>query len=533
MHQRKKKVPETVVTPADKEKEEKKKPASPSADSVSWLNIPRNPIFSFSNPSALFGIFVLLAACYTRYREIAHPNEVVFDESHFGTFSNHYLKREFFFDIHPPLGKLILALTAKLGNAAYRGNFPFANNKGKYDDVVPYVWMRVVPATANVALCFIMYCVGRKMGLSFAMSFLAGCAVVFETSILVQCRLILIDSFLIFFLGLSLLVSFTLAPYGSSKTRPLFSNRYWFWLVLTGVCGGATASVKWTGLACLAGLLLHHGLICLVAVFQNFRKKTVLDLFVRPITILIVACLTYLVIQAIHFEVLSNTGPGAGMHSESFRASLSGEPKRPNVKKLGFLTKVYELSKVMFITNKKMVEPHPYQSRWWGWLYNRGGMFYWHQEGAPVKAEIFLMGNPIIYYLALGGVLTYLVVALFTFVLEYPLSAPSKRFLLNGIALFITYAGNILPYVPVIRSTFLYHYFPALLYGILLGCMTMDHLLRNRWLKPFQYVIVVALLARAAYLYNYFVPFLYGHPLTEDKRHPLMSQYYWVGGPEQ
>jgi hypothetical protein len=53
-------------------------------------------------------ILAVLSLTARLYR-ISTPDGVVFDEYHFGRFVNNYLDGNYFFDIHPPLGKLTLA----------------------------------------------------------------------------------------------------------------------------------------------------------------------------------------------------------------------------------------------------------------------------------------------------------------------------------------------------------------------------------------------------------------------------------------
>ena len=60
----------------------------------------------------------LALSVLTRVAMLEYPREVVFDEYHFGKFVNGYLRGEYFFDIHPPLGKQVLALFAWLGGYA-------------------------------------------------------------------------------------------------------------------------------------------------------------------------------------------------------------------------------------------------------------------------------------------------------------------------------------------------------------------------------------------------------------------------------
>jgi len=50
--------------------------------------------------------FMLL---WKRLYKIDRPPYVCWDETHFGKMAGKYLNRTFFFDVHPPLGKLIIA----------------------------------------------------------------------------------------------------------------------------------------------------------------------------------------------------------------------------------------------------------------------------------------------------------------------------------------------------------------------------------------------------------------------------------------
>lgn len=50
---------------------------------------------------------------------------VRFDEVHFGAFAGQYIRREYYFDVHPPLAKLLNGLAAWF--VGFNGDFGFEN----------------------------------------------------------------------------------------------------------------------------------------------------------------------------------------------------------------------------------------------------------------------------------------------------------------------------------------------------------------------------------------------------------------------
>ena len=54
----------------------------------------------------------------------------MFDEVHFGKFAGYYIKGTYYFDVHPPLAKLVFAAVAYV--CGYDGNFPFKHIHDEY-----------------------------------------------------------------------------------------------------------------------------------------------------------------------------------------------------------------------------------------------------------------------------------------------------------------------------------------------------------------------------------------------------------------
>ena len=157
-------------------------------------------------------IYTLLS-CWTRFHKIGHAGLVIWDEAHFGKFGSHYLKREFYFDVHPPLGKMLVGLVGLL--SGYDGQFEFKSGEN-YGDHVPYVAMRVMMATFGVLMVPLSWYTAVELGMSLWGTHLIALMVLFGESAncfatflshnkhidvawLCISRFILLDSMLLFF----------------------------------------------------------------------------------------------------------------------------------------------------------------------------------------------------------------------------------------------------------------------------------------------------------------------------------------------
>lgn len=425
-------------------------------------------------------IIILALSVATHFAFWGYPKETVFDEVHFGKFISGYFTHEYFFDIHPPLGKLIISGVGYLGG--FNPGFSFAKIGEKFPDN-KYLWLRIGPVIAGTILPIVIYFFLLTLGLSRLASFSAAALIIFENSILVQSLFILLDPFLLLFGFLALLLYF-LYRY----------KRQTYLLVLAGVFGALSVSVKWTGLTFLAIIYLLE----FIPLIKSFNWKGFLTsavyLFIIPFAI-------YFSIFTVHFKLLGKSGPGDAFMSPSFRKTLIGSPESSdqNVRPSNLITKFVELNFEMYRANATLSATHPYSSKWYTWPFMTRPIYYWYQNDAGRDARIYFLGNPITWWLS-----TLAIVYLILLQLNNFLARKKLEFLPTLIV--GAYILNIILFIDIKRVMFLYHYMAAYMFAIIALVYLIDH-----WKNKKPAFLVLTLVSALAFLY--FSPLTYGRPL--------------------
>ena len=120
-------------------------------------------------------------AFIVRFWRISHPDQVVFDEVHFGSFAGHYIRREYYFDVHPPLAKMLNAGAAWL--FGFDGIFAFRNIGDNYTAAnVPFIGMRSFCAVMGSVTVPLVYGIMRESGYPVAIAAFSAFLILFGLS---------------------------------------------------------------------------------------------------------------------------------------------------------------------------------------------------------------------------------------------------------------------------------------------------------------------------------------------------------------
>ncbi|KAF7330198.1 Glycosyltransferase family 39 protein [Mycena venus] len=271
------------------------------------------------NLDHVLGLVYTLLSFWTRFYRIGHSSNVVWDEAHFGKFASHYLKREFYFDVHPPLGKMLVALAGFL--AGYDGSFEFKSGE-LYPETVPFVTMRMILATFGVLMVPLGWYTAIELGMSQWACHLVALMVLLDVGWLCISRFILLDSMLLFFIVFTV---FCLTKFNNQQSRS-FSFGWWYWLIMTGLGIGCVTSVKMVGMfvTALVGLYTVEDLWEKFGDLKMPVRDQVKHWAARVFCLIVLPFLVFMASFKIHFIILNETGPGDAQMSSLFQAGLEG-----------------------------------------------------------------------------------------------------------------------------------------------------------------------------------------------------------------
>ncbi len=432
---------------------------------------------------------ITVAALVSRLVFVWQPPAQVFDEVYFRAFAGHYLDGRYFFDIHPPFVKLLFAGMANLLHIS-----PEQMIGGDSAAVV----LRVLPALAGAALVPLVYVILRQFGLGRRVATLGALLVLLDNALLVESRFILMDSILLL-LGFGALSCFLALRQSKGAVR-------WAWTVLLAVLLGLVVSTKWSGLA-IGALIGVAWLVDGIKQHVNWQRMVG-----EAAVVLLTAATIYIGCFMVHFALLPKSGEGDAFMSQKFQSLLTDGPLYNSEARMAFWDKFVELNKEMYTSQNSLLGvEHPYASRWYSWPVEARGVYYWQGETIKgVQGNIYLLGNPIVWWGSTIGVL----VAFLLWLIRPRLLGKRRMlvaFLLAG------YAVNFLPFAFIDRPMFLYHYLFALVFAVLLSCVMLGLLFDWQRRKYGEKVVAqttwgIAIVVLLGFLW--FVPISYGFPLS-------------------
>jgi hypothetical protein len=399
----------------------------------------------------------------TMPRSFGFQNSSYFDEIYHARTAWEHLNRVYPYEItHPPLGKEIIGLGILLFG------------------MTPFGW-RFSGTLFGVLMLPLLYVPLKKLFGGRLIPALGTLIFAADFMHYVQTRIATIDTYSVFFILLMYLFLYLW----------LSEDRLWA-LALCGVSFGLGAAAKWTSIYAGAGLALLW-LVHWIGRFRRARRErmepeqeeAVLPAFLGNVLF----CLVFFIVVPGLIYLLSYIPYALAQGTKIFSRE--------------YLILVWNNQVSMFTYHSKTVlgSTHPYSSTWYQWLIDyRPILYVLEYPTADTRISIAAWLNPVLCW---GGLMSLPV-------LGWMAIARRDR---RAAFILVGYLSQLLPWVPVARLTFAYHYFPSALFLVLSLSYILALLRENR---PNWRVPAISLAVGSAAVFLLFFPVLNGLPVDAE-----------------
>ena len=192
--------------------------------------------------------------------------------------------------------------------------------------------------------------------------------------------------------------------------------------------------------------------------------------------LLLLPGIIYFYLWVLHFEMVPKSGPGDAFMTPEFRSSLEGASHQGD-RELSNAEKVWELNRTMYTANSGIRADHPWQSPWWSWPFRPRGLSFWQETVEGTTSRIYLLGMPYVWWLVILGVLAFSYMMARRLWNWRRMQDDDRRLLLVGALLVAGILANWLPFSPIERPVFVYHYFISFILSVLMASLAFDRVL--------------------------------------------------------
>lgn len=352
---------------------------------------------------------------------------------------------------HPHLGKILISLGIRLFG------------------MTPFGW-RFMSAVFGILIIAVMYVFAKRLFQSTFTAASCGLLLTFDCMHYTLSRIATIDIFAAFFI---LLMYAFLYDYflKSSSTGSFSSSDVKIPLALCGISMALGVATKWTGVYAGMGLCI----LFIWYTLTHFPGKQTIRLF-------LFCCIFFIAVPLLVY-------------------TLSFLPVVGYTEYNGLIDKAVQGTLSMYDYHSKLVAEHYYSSPFYEWPVIWMPLLYANDMvNATDVSAVSCMGNPAIWWIGIPCV----VYMFYRWVIKKDKKAGF---------LCIAYAAQYVPWMSVGRITFIYHYFPAVLFVMLMIGYTMK-LITERFDRGKKAAIVY--LGVVVFCFLLFFPVVSGFPVSKE-----------------
>ncbi|MEM0231140.1 MAG: phospholipid carrier-dependent glycosyltransferase [Candidatus Woesearchaeota archaeon] len=455
------------------------------------------------------------------------PSALFWDENYFLPAAEKYIKKVFFMEPHPPLGKMFIAAGEIIINPNKNINkdyFLTTDYIRKIPNNYSFAGIRFFPVVFAFFCPILFFAILYKISKDDLSAFLFTLIFTFNNALVVHFRGAMLDSIQLFFILSTVLYFCNVVEKPKIRT-----NEY----IILGLLSGLAISVK---LNSAILVLLFPALYIKEKLPKNKTQKLSIknfyDLPLKALFFIIGVAIIFFLVWQIHFllarNVIEERYYGA---SDTYKKLLTNKTKNIEIFSNFF---VMLRDNLQYIHNYEagvpkldLCKPDENGSPPLSWVIGGRSINYrWETDGRTTR-YLYLQANPAIWLIGLTGILISF--SLCTSVILFSLKIRNDK-LFYYILIFLTlYVGYMVATMMIRRVLYLYHYFIPLTFSLILSFLAVEYIfLEKNWNKKVKFLVLGCMLILVIAYFLLFIPLTYYLPLTKQA-FLRISVFSWNG----